>query len=59
MIRPNRSLLVSSHILSGSKFKDDNPDLDFLVNPKQSDYFDNKVKHFNSERLKGATINTT
>jgi P pilus assembly chaperone PapD len=42
MVNPNKSLLVSSHILSGTKFKEDNPDLDFLVNPKQSDYEEEK-----------------
>jgi hypothetical protein len=48
---------MSSHILSGSRFKEDNPDLEYLVNPKQSDYKEeikekDKVYRLNIERFK-------
>jgi hypothetical protein len=57
MVKANRSLLMSSHILSGTKFKEDNPDLDYLVNPKQSDYNEenNKAVNFINIGTKAST----
>ena len=61
MVRANKSLLMSSHILSGTKFNEDNPDLDFLVNPKQSDYNEEKAKavyYFNIGTKASATYSS-